>query len=704
MNRTLGSVGFKAVILFVRALEGGGLGCGRVLRLLDFEDAVEAGSDFFVVGGIDDVLVAVGEDLADVALGFGDAVGGHGVGPEELGDGSGAGAFGGFDALEHVDAGFGVVTGFPKVLEAEEVGFGLKIAGKVEESEGSAELAERVASDTSEDGDGERGEIQHLLRTGLAGGVAGGGVAEFVGDNGCQFGFVVRDLQGGGVDVDVAAGERESSDFLGFEEREGNGEGDIGVAGEVLADAVDVFGDDGVFDEPGLLADFLRKLFAEGELFFEAVKIDTAGDFATADGAGVAPGIGGARQEWQGGEQSYGGERFHVLRDYCRTFGKGSCRIRLMRILCGLLGLAALAADGGMDAGRLARIPVRMKEFVDGQKTAGVVTLVARHGQIVAFEAVGYADLEAKTPMRKDTIFRIASLTKPVTCAGIMVLVDAGRISVMDPVEKYLPEFKGQKVTKCTPECAAVAPSRPITIADLMTHTSGLPSGGPTESAGKATLLFEPGTSWKYSNLGYATLGRIIEVVSGKTYDAFLAEKLFVPLGMKDTTFFPSAAQKARVAALYTDKGTTLERAVQREKETLEAKVAAPEGGLFSTAEDMFRFNQMVLNKGTLDGKRVLSAAAIELMATSLTGDLKTGFAPGVGHGFGYEVVRNGAATVRYNSVGSVVKGGAYRTYEFVDFQKDMVGVLMMQRTNGNGDVSDEINAFLTMAAGAIEK
>ncbi len=391
-----------------------------------------------------------------------------------------------------------------------------------------------------------------------------------------------------------------------------------------------------------------------------------------------------------------------------------------MRILCGLLGLAALAADTGMDAGRLARIPVRMKEFVDAQKTAGVVTLVARHGQIVAFDAVGYSDVETRTPLRKDTLFRIASLTKPVTCAGIMVLVDEGKLSVIDPVEKYLPEFKGQKVTRCGTgsglECSPVAPQRPITIADLMTHTSGLPAaapgGGPTPTdlagmvapGGKVTLLFEPGSSWNYSNLGYATLGRIIEVVSGKSYDAFLAEKLFLPLGMKDTTFFPLPAQKARVAALYTDKGTSLERASALEKSTLEAKIPTPQGGLFSTAEDMFHFNQMILNKGTLNGKRVLSAAAVELMATSLTGDLKTGFAPGVGHGFGYEVVRNGAATVRYNSVGSVVKGGAYRTYEFVDFQKDMVGILMMQRTNGNGDTSDEINAFLTMAAGAIEK
>lgn len=371
------------------------------------------------------------------------------------------------------------------------------------------------------------------------------------------------------------------------------------------------------------------------------------------------------------------------------------------------LAIAASAAESGMEAARLARIPVRMKEFVDANKTAGIVTLVARHGQIAAFDAVGYQDLEAKTPMRTDTVFRIASLTKPVTCAAIMILVDEGRLAVIDPVEKFLPEFKGQSQGR----------TRPITIHDLMTHTSGLQGGFPAMPAGPATdlaalvapggktnLLFEPGTSWLYSNLGYATLGRVVEVVSGQPYEQFLRQRIFQPLGMKDTTFFPTDPQKARVAALYTQQGNTLVRAAATEKSTLEAKVPTPQGGLFSTAEDMFQFNQMMLNKGTLRGKRVLSAAAVTLMATSMTGDLKTGFAPGVGHGYGYEVVRNAQSTVRYNSIGSIVKGGAYRTYEFVDFEKDLVGVLMMQRTNGNGDISDEINAFLAMAAAAIEK
>ncbi|MES1258252.1 MAG: serine hydrolase domain-containing protein, partial [Acidobacteriota bacterium] len=182
-------------------------------------------------------------------------------------------------------------------------------------------------------------------------------------------------------------------------------------------------------------------------------------------------------------------------------------------------------AGAGMDASRLAKIPQRMQEFVDGGKAAGIVTLVARHGHLASLDAVGYQDLETKRPMRTDTMVRIASLTKPITCAGIMALVDEGRLSVLDPVEKYVPEFKGQKVAGCSAAagCSSTTPSRPINILDLMTHTSGLPGGLPpgrnaapaslaeeVSAGGKLTLLFEPGSAWNYSNIGYATLGRII--------------------------------------------------------------------------------------------------------------------------------------------------------------------------------------------------
>jgi len=371
-----------------------------------------------------------------------------------------------------------------------------------------------------------------------------------------------------------------------------------------------------------------------------------------------------------------------------------------------------------MNPSGLARIPVRMKEFTDAGAAAGIVTAIARHGHLAALDAVGLQEIETKAPMRTDTIFRIASLTKPITCAAVMILVDRGRLSLIDPVEKYLPEFRGQKVVGCGTgsgySCASVTPGRPVNILDLMAHMSGLPADfarGRTppstlaelvSPAGRLTLLFEPGTAWTYSNVGYATLGRIIEVVAKEPYDRFLKENILDPLGMKDTSFAPEESQRFRVAAVYTDDNGSLKRATQVETQN-GPLIPAPQGGLFSTAADVLRFNQMVLSKGALDGRRVLSAAAVELMATNVTGDIKAGFAPGVGHGLGYEVVREARGTYRYNSVGSIVKGGAYRTYEFVDFARDMAGVIMLQRTNGGGDIADEINVFLAMAAAAIE-
>lgn len=376
--------------------------------------------------------------------------------------------------------------------------------------------------------------------------------------------------------------------------------------------------------------------------------------------------------------------------------------------------------DGaGMNRERLAAIPVRMKEFVDAGKTSGVVTILARHGKLASFDAVGYQDIESKTPMQKNTMFRIASLTKPVTCAAIMILADEGRLAVIDPVEKFLPEYKGLKLNPCGARagynCEATAPARPINLEDLMTHTSGLPTSA-QEGGGahpgtlaelvtlgaKRQLLFEPGTHWSYSNLGINILGRIVEVVSKQSFDAFLQERIFKPLGMTDTCFWVPQEKQARLATLYTYENGGLKRA--QVGQNGENKIPSPAGGLISTASDMLRFNQMMRNGGVLDGKRILSPWAVHLMTISHTGDMKAGWVPGVGHGYGYEVVRDAAGMFRYNSIGSFVKGGAYRTYEWVDPEKDMVGVIMMQLTNGGGDVADEINSFMQMAAAAIER
>jgi CubicO group peptidase (beta-lactamase class C family) len=377
-------------------------------------------------------------------------------------------------------------------------------------------------------------------------------------------------------------------------------------------------------------------------------------------------------------------------------------------------------AAAGMDPALLARIPARLKAFVDDGTAAGFVTIVVRHGHVASLQAVGYQDREAKIPMRTDTIFHIMSMTKSFTAAGIMILVDEGRIGLLDPVEQYLPEFKGIKLNSCGSlaagkNCALVDPSRPITVLDLLTHTSGLPDEGPSNPApfqslaervaagAPSVLLAQPGTKWIYSQIGYATLGRLIEVVSGKPYADFLRERLFEPLGMKDTYFSLPDAKLGRLAVSYTlDDTGTLVRA--KHQASTAAKVPSPEGGAMTTALDMARFYQMLMNKGTLNGSRVLSIPAVEAMTTNQTGDLEhVEFSPGLGMGLSFGVVKDQVGTFRYQSIGSFSKGGAYRTYGWGDPAKDLFGVIMFQRTNGGGDVAPEISAFTVLANAAIE-
>ena len=378
-------------------------------------------------------------------------------------------------------------------------------------------------------------------------------------------------------------------------------------------------------------------------------------------------------------------------------------------------------AGAGMDPVRLARIPAKMKAYVDKGTAAGFVTIVARHGHVASLEAVGYQDREAKIPMRTDTIFRIASMTKSFTVAGVMILVDEARLNLLDPVEDFLPEFKGIKVNPCEESkasqgCDPVNAVRPITVLDLMTHTSGLPDQGASGSepfkslaervsvGAHVALLAQPGTKWIYSQIGYAALGRLIEVCSGKSYEEFLAERLFQPLGMKDTYLFLPPENQSRLAALYTlDAAGKLMRVPSRPQPAV--KVPSPEGGAVTTASDMARFYQMLVNKGTLDGKRILSAAAVAAMTTNQTGNLKdVEFSPGLGMGLSFGVVKDVVGTFRYQSIGAFMKGGAFRTFGWGDPAKDMFGIIVMQRNNGGGDLAPEITAFSILANAAIER
>lgn len=378
-------------------------------------------------------------------------------------------------------------------------------------------------------------------------------------------------------------------------------------------------------------------------------------------------------------------------------------------------------APSGLDAERLARIPDRMKSFVARGRAAGIVTLLAHRGKILQLSAIGVQDLESKTPMKEDTIFQIASMTKPITCVGVMILAEDGLLAITDPVEKFLPAFAKLQIRekKEGEDLEEVRkPKRPITIRDLMTHTSGMGSGYPedfkdlfdkrdrplaeaVDAFPTRYLDFEPGTKWSYSNMGIATLGRIIEIVSGKSYEAFLDERIFKPLGMNDSYFFVPESLRSRIATIYRLEGEKLSKA-DVDLYRIGAKYPAPEAGLYSTAQDLFRFYQMMLGGGALDGKQILSKASVELMTRVHTGDLKAGFSPGIGYGLGWAVVRNVEGMFRLNSIGTYGHGGLYHTYGFVDPQKELIGVILMQRLSGDGDMANEFNAFMTMAAVAV--
>ena len=350
----------------------------------------------------------------------------------------------------------------------------------------------------------------------------------------------------------------------------------------------------------------------------------------------------------------------------------------------------------------LSQIPAQMKTFVAGKKVAGVVTLVATRDGVIHHAAVGQADIGNKIPMRKDTLFAIASMTKPITGTAVMILRDQGKLSLDDLVSKYIPEFKSAALKSGLPK-------RQLTIRDLVTHTSGLVGSQRTSSSLKATAImlarrplgFQPGAKWQYSP-GMSVAGRIVEIVSGQPFDRFLQKRIFGPLNMTDTTFHPTAAQQKRLAKIYRPgKGG---KSIVVTKSWIAAvdpkRTPNPSGGLFSTAADMAKFYRMILRGGELNGKRILSAAAVKEMTTILTADLKTGFTPGNGWGVGWCIVRKPQGVTAMLSPGSCGHGGAFGTQGWIDRKKNRIYVLMIQRSGfGNGDASDIRGEFQRLAA-----
>lgn len=402
---------------------------------------------------------------------------------------------------------------------------------------------------------------------------------------------------------------------------------------------------------------------------------------------------------------------------------------KTLLLLVAMLPLVAAqpgAPATGMNAQKLAQIPARMKEFVDRGQLSGSVTLVAHRGIVASHDAVGWQNVEEKKPMRKDSIFQIMSMTKPVTGVAIMILAEEGRLRLIDPVEKHIPEFRGQmlEVTDASGAKSLKKPSRVITIADLMTHTSGMQANPLGEwkdlyqkmdrtlaeavpAFAKYPLVFEPGSKWQYSNMGIATLGRIVEIVSGQKFEKFIEQRIFVPLGMKDSFIFPPAEKIGRIAIVYRSAGGKLERAGPEilggpSWEFRKGAVySAPEFGLYSTAEDLFRFHQMMLNGGQFQGRRILSKASVEVMTATHTGDLKTGHIPGAGRGLTWETVRTPEGTLLYLSEGSFGHGGAFGTHAWVDPKRNLVGIFLVQSTGGSAGV-DAKYAFMQMATSSL--
>jgi CubicO group peptidase (beta-lactamase class C family) len=396
--------------------------------------------------------------------------------------------------------------------------------------------------------------------------------------------------------------------------------------------------------------------------------------------------------------------------------------------LCAASAVQSNPTKAGLDPERLALIPARMKQLVDQHLGAGVVTLVIRHGAIGEFDAVGWQDVEAKKPMQRDSIFQIMSMTKPITAVGVMMLVEEGKLGLHEPVEKYLPEFRGQMLLAGrNPDGSIVLkkPSRPIVIRDLMTHTSGLPGAPPSgmkeldqkmdRTLAEAVLAysqmpldFEPGTQWKYSNSGIAVLGRLIEVTADEPYERFISERILKPLGMKDSFYFSPPEKIDRIAMVYRHENGKLVRAgaeilggdpaLYRKG----AKYPAPEFGLYSTAEDLSHFYQMMLNGGTYNGRRYLSKQAVDLMRQVHTGNIApAGWIPlgGSGYGLAWEVMRDPISQLMMMPAGTYGHDGAFGTKGWIDPKDDLIRVMMIQGANGTDDFRD---AFMQIAGSAL--
>ena len=363
--------------------------------------------------------------------------------------------------------------------------------------------------------------------------------------------------------------------------------------------------------------------------------------------------------------------------------------IRLLAVF--FIGIFLLLPFGlAQTTASLDSIPERMHDVIVANEVPGAVTVVATSDSVLRVDAQGWADPEHKSFMHVDSIFWIASMSKPITATAVLMLMEEGKLSLDDPIAKYVPELAELKT--------ADGKTRRITLRHLLTHTSGM--GEATDEEAKAAralsdlvpafaskpLAFEPGSKWKYCQSGILTLGRIVEIVSGEPFEVFLRTRIFDPLGMKDTTFYLTEAQMPRWVIPAKREGEQLSPAeiglLYGHPPTWRDHYPASNGGLFSTAPDYTRFAQMLLSGGVLDGRRYLTAESVRMMSTVQTGDLVTGFTPGNGWGLGVCIVREPQGVTEMLSPGTFGHGGAYGTQLWIDTRRGVALIMMIQRSN----------------------
>jgi CubicO group peptidase (beta-lactamase class C family) len=392
--------------------------------------------------------------------------------------------------------------------------------------------------------------------------------------------------------------------------------------------------------------------------------------------------------------------------------------------LIGLLALTPAVADQsplpsakpesvGMSDQRLTRLSDGMKSLVDQGRLAGVVTMVARHGKVVEFEATGKRDIAAGLPMQKDSIFRIYSMTKPITGVAMMMLFEEGKWQLDDPVAKYVPEFAGLKVygTEANGNMTLKDQVHPMTMRELMSHTGGFTYGffsnTPVDKlqreadllnidntleefirrVAKLPLNSQPGSEWHYS-ISVDIQGYIVQKLAGMPFDEFLEKRIFKPLHMADTGFYVPADKLKRFVELYDyDKDGKFEVQKGGLNHDFSKKPAliSGGGGLVSTAADYMRFCQMLLNGGQLGGERLLSPRTVELMRTNVLPPAMSTLAPGAGFGLDFAVYTDTVAAGGYYGKGTFWWGGAAGTWFWIDPIDDLIVVGMIQQVAGTG-------------------